>query len=204
MAGKAFFDGRTKTAIRELVRNEIAANDFGVEFTSDLISRLIATHHYYCSVNGLRPTAFRKLMRSGGGYDFQGLFGEQWHLVSWTQCLEPRDDRDWLTRCLRDVAMPIVAAYKRKCSNCEVCGVNPSEEVDHVRPSFREIADAAIATLSQADIDAIIRSIDWWNEEAFRLPGDSPAVVSLIESHKTATLQAVCKRCHLTNARDRK
>jgi hypothetical protein len=83
---------------------------------------------------------------------------------------------------------------------CEICGVSASTEVDHVEPEFKAIAAAAIATLTPDQVTDAIKSIDWWNEDAFSLPEDSPAVSYVIEAHKTAVIKAVCKQCHLLSS----
>lgn len=38
----------------------------------------------------------------------------------------------------------------------------------------------------------------------FRLPVDNSALVYALQAHQSATLQAVCKKCYLQNAADRK
>lgn len=68
--GKEFFRGMTKTRLKEVIREEIAAVDFGQEFESSLIADLILQKHYHCAAQRLRPSLFRKLHRHGAAYDF--------------------------------------------------------------------------------------------------------------------------------------
>ena len=47
----------TKTRLKEVIREEIAAVDFGQEFESSLISDLILQKHYHCAAQRLRPVS---------------------------------------------------------------------------------------------------------------------------------------------------
>lgn len=206
MAGKPFFNGMTKTQLQKQVREIVNSQEFNRAFESDLISDLIVTHHYYCSVHKLRPSKLMKQYRPGGGYDFMGWFGDRWHLVSWTVCLTNTggtESKAWLVRGLRDFARQFVGPYKARHPHCERCG-DPAVEVDHCEPEFKVIADAALAELSEKDIENAVASFDWWSEETHRLPPDSPALRVVAEMHKTAILMSVCKACHLKNAAGRK
>lgn len=203
--GDVFFAGMAKTALKACIRDRLKAYAIGEVFEDDLISDLISQKHYYCSVNGLRPTHFRMLFRPGGGYDFQGQFtGSRWHGVSWTQCLDPRSHKEDVEVALRDAVQSIVAARRSSFPVCERCKQKPSTEVDHVAPEFSEIVRNAMATMTQKDFDEAFADFDWWEEERFQLPRHCPALIYTLEAHKTAQLQAVCKDCHLKNAKDRK
>lgn len=112
--GKEFFRGMSKTRLKEVIREEIAAVDFGQEFESSLIADLILQKHYHCAAQRLRPSLFRKLHRHGAAYDFQSYFpAHGWHGVSWTQCIDSRDEMAWLDRALRDAVHPIIPAIGR-------------------------------------------------------------------------------------------
>lgn len=106
--GDIFFAGMAKTALRACIRERLKAYAIDEVFEDELISDLIAQKHYFCSISALRPTHFRKRFRPGSsvnGYDFEGFFlTSQWRKVSWTQCLDPRGQDEWLkllcgTRC---------------------------------------------------------------------------------------------------------
>jgi len=206
--GNPFFAGMAKTALKAYIRNRLKEYAIDEVFEDELISDLIAQKHYFCSVNALRPSHFRKRFRPGSGengYDFEGLFPTaQWRKVSWTQCLDPKTREDIIEDALRNAVQSIVSARKAVFPTCEKCGQKPSAEVDHVDPEFAEIARQAIDTMSQQDMDEAISRFDWWKEEAFELPANSPALLYTLDAHKTAQLQAVCKECHLSNAKERR
>jgi hypothetical protein len=200
-----FFQGKTRTALKTEIRAFLDRFQLNEEFESPLLADLIAEKHYYCSRHGLRPVRFKKQFRAGGGYDFAAFFPERgWHLVSWAQCIHVRRDEDWIKRALRDTARPLVAKYKEQHPVCERCGQASTDEVDHVSPQFDDLAREAICSLSEADWAAIVDVFDWWSDQPFVLPAESPALLHFIAAHGLAKFQAVCKKCHLANARDRK
>jgi hypothetical protein len=203
--GKPYFSGYTKTQLTEAIRAELKPIRIGQEFESVLISGLIAEKHYYCSKKGIRPTRFRKSFRPPpAAYDFERFFpGHGWHKVSWTQCINPRDEDDWLKRALRDSIQPIVSRYKSLHPSCELCSL-ASEHVDHVDPEFDILANEAIAKLSEQQIEIEFSKFDWWSVEPFSLSPSSPAILQIISAHKSAVLRAVCKSCHVKSARDRR
>lgn len=202
------FAGMTKTQLRAKIRERLKAYALDEVFEDALISDLISQKHYFCSVHALRPTHFRKRFRPGSGqngYDFEGLFvNAQWRKVSWTQCLDPKTREDIIEYALRNAVQSIVSARKARFPNCEKCDNKPSTEVDHVDPEFSEIARLAMDTMTQKDLDEAISNFDWWKEEPFTLPIHSPALIYTLNAHKTAQLQAVCKECHLSNAKERR
>lgn len=200
---KSYFAGMNKSALKSAIRAKLAEYSYGEVFEFPMLSDLVLAKHYFCSVQQLRPVAFRKVRGEGVQgvpYYFQGLFGDRWHGVSWVKCIDIPKEHDWLVRALRDAVHPIVFKHRKCNPTCEVCGVAASTEVDHVEPEFKVIADGAIATLTAEQITESIRSVDWWNEEAFRLPNDSPAIAYAIEAHRTAIVRAVCKQCHLISS----
>ena len=203
--GKEFFRGITKTRLKEVIREEIAAVDFGQEFESSLISDLILQKHYHCAAQRLRPSLFRKLPRHGAAYDFQGYFpAHGWHGVSWTQCIDSRDEMAWLDRALRDAAHPIISSYRSTHPICERCGNTPSSEVDHVSPEFNVVVTQIIQTLSPPQIEEIFSRFNWLDKEPFSLPLGHAALQLLDDAHQTAILQAVCRPCHVLNANERR
>ena len=201
---KTYFAGLTKTQLNKTIHAELEQFKHGQEFESSLISDLIAEKHYYCSKKGIRPTLFRKSFRPGVVYDFEGFFpGHGWHKVSWTQCITPRDENDWLKRALRDAIQPIVAHYKALHPTCELCGAN-TEHVDHVAPEFDVMATQAIALLDEQQLEAAFAQFDWWSNEPFSLAASNPAVQCMTLAHKTAHLRAVCHICHTKSSSERR
>ena len=203
--GKEFFQGMTKNRLKEVIREEIAAVDFGQEFECSLIADLILQKHYHCAAQRIRPTRFRKLHRPGAAYDFQGYFpAHGWHGVSWTQCIDPRDEMAWLDRALRDAAHPIISSYRAIHPVCERCGINPSNEVDHVFPEFNVMVTQIIQTLSPLHVEEIFSRFNWLDKEPFSLPSGHVALQLIDDAHQTAILQAVCKPCHVLNGNERR
>ncbi|MFJ4256802.1 hypothetical protein ACIP01_07570 [Pseudomonas monteilii] len=203
--GAVYFAGMAKTQLRDLIRSRLRQRKLDEAFEDDLISDLIAEKHYYCSVHSLRPSQFRMTYRPGGGYDFYGNFDPKgWHMVSWAQCLAPRNQNDWIESALRLASAPFLAARRHAFPVCERCGLLASTEVDHVSPEFQEIAREAMLQMSASEFHEAFGGFDWWSEEPFTLPADNSALLYTLHAHQSVTLQAVCKDCHLRNAADRK
>ncbi|MEX5540328.1 hypothetical protein [Pseudomonas poae] len=203
--GKVFFSGMSKTQLRACIRSRLNEQKREEIFQDDLISDLIAEKHYYCSVHGLRPSHLRMMNRRGGGYDFYGLFEpNRWHMVSWSQCLDPKDHNDWIESALRLASAPFLSARRHAFPTCESCGVLPSTEVDHVSPEFQAIASQAMQLMTTSELQHAFRGFDWWSEKPFTLPVECSAIAYTLKAHQSATLQAVCKECHLQNAAERK
>ena len=190
-----------KYALKRLIQDKLSQYRINEEFEFPLLSDLIVTKHYYCSVKGLRPTRFRKGYRAKYGgdnyYDFEGFFPEiGWHKVSWNQCLVTRGRDERFKRALGERIKPIVHGYRLAHPTCEVCGVEPSEDTHHADPEFSVIRAAAMAMLSESDKDDLIKAYDWMIDEEFQLPDSCPAVQYILKEHETAKLLAVCKACH--------
>jgi len=202
----SFFKGMNKQATADEVRRQLKSKSFEEEFDSELLSDLIAEKHYYCSRHGLRPNQFRKLRHEVWDYDLQVWFSERhkWHSVSWYQCVYPRRNQDWIARALRDAIAPESAARKRMNPTCERCGNASSDETHHVEPTFQQIVTDALSNLSDQDWEAILDRFDWWSDEPFSLPPNSPALIALREIHSGAKLIAVCTPCHRTLERQKK
>jgi hypothetical protein len=203
--GKIYFKGLTKTKTREKVRSIVNPVNFGDEFESEFISDLIIEKHYFCSRKKLRPSKFRKVPRKGPGYNFEGYFLQQrWHKVSWDKCITTPNLNSWATEALRLKIQPILFKYKEKHPVCEKCRELNSEHVDHVKPEFKEICEEALSLMSESEWDIAFYAFDWWNDAPFKLPECNSALIFTLETHKSTILQAVCKDCHLNNARERK
>lgn len=199
-----YWRGMNKTQLRKKVQGILAKKMLSQEFESPLVSDLILEKHYYCSLHGLRPIKFRKSKRNGPGYDFHGLFDKGWHTVSWSQCITPKRDVDHVKDALRLAIAQDVAAYRRDHGICERCQQRVSTEVDHVSPEFEEMAQKALKALDDDGWNEVWMNFDWWDEEAFRLPPDSPALRQFLDDHENARLMAVCHECHLQNSADRR
>jgi hypothetical protein len=195
----------TKAALEEAVRRTVNPVPYNVEFESSLISDLIAERHWYCKHNRLRPTRFKRTSAWNGGYDFYGWFDSiGWHKVSWRKCIRPDNVDNVLKRAIRTAIRPIIAEYKASHPVCERCGTCPSKEVDHVSPTFDEMYQEAVATMSDEDKERVMARQNWDDESEFRLPNDDPLIESILGSHRGAQLQAVCTGCHQDNARERR
>ena len=196
---ESFFAGMNKKQTASAIRDIINPVPLGQEFESSLLADLISQKHYYCARHRLRPVRFRKLPQTVGDYDLQAWFDERqkWHSVSWYQSIYPRRDQDWVARALRDAIASETAEYKRAHPVCEYCGTAPAEEVHHVSPTFREIVVRAVGALDESDWQAIIDRFDWWSNDPFSLPDNSPALSVLHREHESAELRAVCQPCHV-------
>ncbi len=202
---KTHFKGLNKTQTKEKVRSIVNAIGFEQEFEAEFISDLILEKHYFCSREKLRPSKFKKMRRNSGKYDFYGFFLEKkWCKVSWSKCISPPTEISLLTEALRREIQPLLFKYKDKHPICEKCCSTESSDVDHVKPEFKEICQKALNLMRKDDWDIAFDTFDWWNEECFKLPEHNPAVLYVMEAHKSAILQAVCKECHRINAQERK
>lgn len=207
--GTPYFAGLSKTDLKKAIQRELAQYSHWQEFRSPLISDLISTKHYYCAPAGVRIEHFRKVPNSrtkkADRYDFQGCFpGRGWHSVSWTQCIDPKDDRDLLKDALRDAIRPLASTYRATHPQCERCNAAASQEVDHVEPEFDVIARIAIESLTQEEKRQALAGFEFWLKEPFTLPPDHKAVRMVVDAHKTAKLQAVCRACHVASAASRR
>ncbi|WP_414545199.1 hypothetical protein [Nostoc sp. CCY0012] len=200
-----FRDYKTKTALEKDIKDLIGSYAFNQEFESELLSDLIAQKHYYCSFHGIKALQFKK-QKNYNSYDFYGFFTTLgWHKVSWRKCIYPESKELIVKQALRDAIQPYSSERKRQYPICERCFKEPSEETDHIDPEFDVIAKQALETLSDKDWESImINSFDFSIKEPFRLPENNPALIYTLEAHKTAKLQAVCKKCHNANAKERR
>lgn len=186
----------TKDALTQEIQNFLAPIALNVEFESQLISDLIAERHYYCSLKGLRPNKFEK--RAGTNvYNFYGHFdGIGWHRVSWTKAITPPSKKDHIETALRGRIIAVKLNYRKKNSICEYCRKAPSEETHHESPEWRDILTALSKEITDEDIDYALSTWDWLKEEYFTISEDSK-IISLFDSaHISATLKALCKKCH--------
>jgi hypothetical protein len=198
-------DYLTKATLQEAVRAVVNPIPFDQEFVSDLLASLIAERHWHCKLHGTAPTKFKKTRGWGDGYDFWGWFEQGgWHKVSWKKCITPDTADDVLKRALRTAVRPFIAAYKITKPVCERCRLRPSEDVDHVEPSFDSIVRSALALMSEEQNDEVMKSLDWDEESEFLLPDDHPVARNVLKAHETVRLQAVCKTCHQENERERR
>lgn len=110
----------------------------------------------------------------------------------------------WLDRALRDAAHPIISSYRAMHPLCERCKNSPSTEVDHVAPEFKVMVAQIIQTLSASQIEEIFSHFDWLDKEPFSLPTGHSALQLLHDAHQTATLQELCKPCHVINGNERR
>lgn len=124
------------------------------------------------------------------------MLGDGWHKVSWVQCIDPRNENDWLVRALRDAIRPIISRYKNLHPDCEICGAK-TEHIDHVSPEFDTMAKKAIALLTKKTIEIEFARFDWFNPEQFSLSPSNPALKFILSEHDYAILRAVCKSCHM-------
>jgi hypothetical protein len=198
-------DYATKASLLEAVRAIVNPVPFDHEFESELLASLIAERHWHCKLHGIAPRKFKKTRGWGDGYDFWGWFEPGgWHKVSWKKCITPDTADDVLKRSLRTAVRPIIAAYKARKPVCESCGLRPSEDVDHSKPTFDSIVQGALGLMSPEQKEEVLKSLNWDEESEFLLPDDHPVVRSVLTAHETAILQAVCKLCHQKAERQRR
>lgn len=210
MKNKNYFfqNYKSKKALEIEITNFISRYDFNQEFESQLLSDLIVEKHYGSLLHGFRPLWFlkNKSKRNKISYDFFCFITPVgWYPISWTQCINPKSKKDIVIDALRDAIQHYISERKRQYPICERCGKVPSEEVDHIELEFNDIATQAINTLSDKDLESIMDSYksNFLNRKDFRLPNNNSALIYTLEAHKTAKLQAVCKKCHKLNSKER-
>lgn len=189
------------TAIQIIVNSQ----PFDSEFEAPLISQLISERHYFCSLRGLRPLAFKKV-RGDGVYDFYGFFERHgWHRVSWRKSLKPAPSaEETISTALRNRTEGDKIAYRKAHPRCEGCGLAPSAEVHHAEPTFHEITERIFASVQAADIDTATAHWDWFKSEAYSIPSEHVITELFDKFHATARLEALCKECHKTIERNRR
>lgn len=194
---------KTKAEATKAIQAIINERPFFEPFESELISDLIAEKHYFCSINGFRPTRFRKIP-SYGAYSFEGDFSHLevlppigWHPVSWTGCLKPpKSNWDRIVRAMRDRIKPTKLTYRDFHPICEDCGLRASEEAHHKDPSFQEIAEAVRVTVSDREILDCLGNWNWFEKSDFSLPEGHPITLEFDRIHRGARLEALCRPCH--------
>lgn len=200
----------SKQSLKTYIQNELNNKPFYQEFNSILLSNLVWRYHYWFSKYNHLPTRFRKVRWENGeyrnSYRFEAWFPKlgEWRNLSWNKCIFGHDLNKNINAILRDSVNDEVAFYKDFNPVCERCGVSRSEEVDHVDPEFIVIQNEARKLITESDINEWEEHL--MNEERwdFAIPKNHPAIQYVIKAHETAVLQAVCKPCHLLNAKDRK
>jgi hypothetical protein len=199
-----FFQGMTKTELTKAIREIIGNVKYGIEFENQLISDLIGQHHYYWSTQQIKPLKFKKEFMPKS-YIFKGWTEKEgWKDVSWKKCIYKKDSTSVLVEALRYASHPFLLEHRKKNPNCEICEIAKSTEVDHVEPSFKEIAKSVLDTFSDEQLEEIKNNFDFCKSEKFSFPEQFEMFRRMEEIHKTATIKAVCKSCHLDSARERK
>lgn len=210
MAGIKMFWFPSKQSLKAYIQQELAEKPFYQEFTNFILTNLVWRHHYWFSKYNYLPTRFRKVHWENGeyrnSYRFEAYFPKlgEWRNLSWNKCIFGHDLSKNINAILRDSVNDHVALYKDFHQVCERCGISRSEEVDHVNPEFIVIQNAAWGFITEQDVQGWEEHV--MNEERwdFTIPKDHPAIQYVIKAHETAILQAVCKPCHLLNAKERK
>lgn len=181
------------------------------EFKSQLVSDLIAQYHFGAKQWNARPTKFRWSVHQTWGFEhaFNAYFPDYgWREVSWNKAI-----KQWelnlntlpgaIAAELRMHTGEILKAYRTEHPHCERAGCDKfSEDVDHVEPEFKVIAQTAIGLLSTAELQQIIDNYDWRTGEGLKIP--EKCISSARLAHENAQLMAVCRPCHWENARERK
>lgn len=202
--GKIFFRDMTKAQVVDEVRKIIDPISLRKEFASEFISELIVQKHYFCAPNQLKPIKFRK-QPGRNQYELEGYFPSGgWHKVSWRDCIFPQSREKEAVEALRRAVEPLMQNYKTEHPICERCNNRPTEQIDHVQPEFREIVKHAFSLMTANDWEKAFERFDWWDDAPFNLPESCPCLIETLSAHKTAKLQAVCKKCHLENAEERR
>jgi len=132
----------TKKRRHELAREVIDRNVIGVPFsvkdTAEL-NHVLGTDFigFERRHNPRHPSDPRHLYR-------QDLLG--WESISWNKCISPISETAQFKAVMRDAIAPCVAEAREVFvdmldSGCEHCGATSHLQVDHIDPSFDEIAN---------------------------------------------------------------
>jgi len=199
-----YFQGMTKTGLVKTIRDAIKNIGYEVEFENQLICDLIGEHHYYWSTQEIKPSKFKKSFMPKS-YIFKGWTEKEgWKDVSWKKCIYKKDSNAILVEALRYASHPFLLEYRKNNPICEICKIAKSTEVDHVEPTFKEIAEGFLNALTDEQIEKIKSSFNFCKSEKFSFPDEFELSRSMKIIHETAIIKAVCKLCHLDSARVRK
>lgn len=204
----------TKRECRLAVQDEIrrlayvdGIPQFGLEFSSGLLSGLIEHHHYYCRNRGLRPDKFRlDSPHDGMHYTFMAHFpGRGWKPTSWNKAIAETTFEDHCRQAIRGYVSELCRKRVEAYPVCELCGEKPSADAHHERPLFRHIADFVGTMISAEDREWMLENY-FQNEEhatQFLLDQNHPAVQMAIDIHMSRAMRlvAVCKDCHKAETR---
>ena len=193
---------RTKKEAEQAVRIEVARHALGQEFVSEMISDLIANHHYFCSKHKVRPEIFccrpdEGVDRRRGGYQFKGFFpGIGWRSVSWSKCFNVPTWEAGKREMLRDACSDAMDMYRLKNYRCAGCGIEkPPLNCHHKKPSFAEMMRSVDRLFTDQD-GLAWENRDWMKEECFTLGEKHPAIVEFMRLHSEAVLVVLCENCH--------
>lgn len=193
---------KTQKDLKTSVQKILASYPLDQPFFNLLIQRLISENHYYCAIKPLVPLEFRKRPPAPGykPYAFEARFPDPigWKSVSWTKCCAPHRMEDEVAAGVRRAVAPQTAAYRRKHTQCETCG-QPTTEVDHHKPEFKELL---LPVLPEA-LGEAIRTFDWDSREPWTPDPASSWMTKFMAAHDQCELRALCKECHLAAAKNR-
>lgn len=208
--GFYFCGNYTKKAAQEMAQTFLKTQPLNREFESYMLSSMFHRYHPVLSRFGFWPTRFKKLPprpgRYWGGYDLNAYLPEigSWRHTSYRKCFSPTGIEVRLQIELRSSVKDLLLARRRDYPICERCGILPSEEVDHVKPEFKDIWAEAKKWFRPIELTT-------WETQRLanpvfelRLPEDHPAVQYVRKAHENVQLMAVCKRCHYLNGQERK
>lgn len=204
----------SKAQVLSKIREQINPQPENQPFECELLSDLLMEHHPDVIRVGIRPTAFRKTTPNpyGGRYLLEGLYGERWIKNSFNKAINPPSLRDQIFSMFRAAITSCIKTHMHNYPLCSLCGAM-AEDVDHVSPSFLEIAERLYQTQSESHWQYWIDQHRWEDNQPLRLPEHHPAVIWLRYTHSVFSdaspprwirLQSLCKPCHYRIGKERK
>jgi hypothetical protein len=97
---------------------------------------------------------------------------------------------------MRDRIEPEKLSYRNEHQTCEICRAAGSVEVHHESPSFIEITQYVLESITADQIADCLGDWDWFVKEDFALPEGHDITRAFDAIHSSATLQALCRVCH--------
>jgi len=201
----SWWRGMTKPQVAASIKAALDAQPNDVEFQCDLLADLLIEHHPDIKRRGIRPDAFRRNSKNPYGaraYLLEGRYHGEWIKNSYRSTIYPQSVRDKTFKMFRQAISGQLATHLKNYPLCSRCGAL-ADDVDHVDPSFLQIADNLYRIYSETHWQYWLDKIPWESGQIATLPDDHPHVKYLRYIHAVGTnqprwvrLQSLCKPCH--------
>lgn len=197
--------GMSRAQVFASIKAALDAQPNDIEFQCDLLADLLIEHHPGVKRRGIRPDAFRRNSQNPYGarsYLLEGRYNGEWIKNSYRSTIYPQSVRDKTFKMFRQAIAGQIANHLKNYPLCSRCGAL-ADDVDHIEPSFLQIADNIYRIYSETHWQHWLEKSPWESGQVAALPDNHPHVFFLRSIHSTGSdhprwvrLQSLCKACH--------